>query len=103
ATVLAEQNYCLAFWGEAATRINWRRFFDINQLVALRMDRDAVFDAYHRLILDLVRDGVVDGVRVDHVDGLAEPIAYCHRLRAALRGGSPDRQPYLVIEKILES
>jgi (1->4)-alpha-D-glucan 1-alpha-D-glucosylmutase len=96
--LLPKQNYVLAFWREAATRINWRRFFDINQLVALRMDREAVFQDYHRLILDLDRQGIIDGVRVDHVDGLAEPIAYCRRLRAALR---PDA--YLVVEKILQA
>jgi (1->4)-alpha-D-glucan 1-alpha-D-glucosylmutase len=94
--LLENQNYVLAFWREAATRINWRRFFDINRLIALRMDRDAVFDDYHRLILDLRKRGLIDGVRVDHVDGLAEPIAYCRRLRDAL---GPDA--YLVVEKIL--
>jgi malto-oligosyltrehalose synthase len=96
--LLQRQNYCLTFWREAATQINWRRFFDINQLVALRMDRDAVFQDYHRLILDLLKRGVIDGVRVDHVDGLAEPIAYCRKLRDAL---GPDA--YLVVEKILHA
>jgi (1->4)-alpha-D-glucan 1-alpha-D-glucosylmutase len=95
-SLLRQQNYILSFWREAATRINWRRFFDINQLVALRMDRDAVFQDYHRLILDLKRQGVIDGVRVDHVDGLADPIAYCRKLRDAL---GPDA--YLAVEKIL--
>jgi malto-oligosyltrehalose synthase len=94
--LLEQQNYVLADWREAATRINWRRFFDINQLVALRMDREAVFDDYHRLILELHAEGIIDGVRVDHVDGLAEPIAYCRRLRAALGPTA-----YLVVEKIL--
>jgi len=97
-TLLPKQNYVLAHWREAATRINWRRFFDINQLIALRMDRDSVFDDYHRLILDLDRQAIIDGVRVDHVDGLADPIAYCRRLRATLR---PDA--YLVVEKILQA
>jgi len=96
--LLQRQNYVLTFWREAATRINWRRFFDINQLVALRMDRDAVFQDYHRLILDLRQRRNIDGVRVDHVDGLAEPIAYCRKLRDAL---GPDT--YLVVEKILHS
>ncbi len=66
------------------------------------MDRDAVFDAYHRLTLDLVRDGIVDGLRVDHVDGLADPAAYCRRLRAALDEARPDGPTYLVVEKILD-
>jgi (1->4)-alpha-D-glucan 1-alpha-D-glucosylmutase len=97
-SLLQKQHYVLAFWREAATRINWRRFFDINQLVALRMDRDAVFQDYHRLILDLAKQGIIDGVRVDHVDGLADPIGYCRKLRAALGADA-----YLVVEKILHS
>jgi malto-oligosyltrehalose synthase len=97
-SLLQRQNYLLSFWREAATRINWRRFFDINQLVALRMDRDAVFDDYHRLILDLRKHAIIDGVRVDHVDGLADPIAYCRKLRDALGSDT-----YLVVEKILQS
>jgi malto-oligosyltrehalose synthase len=98
ATLLQRQNYVLAFWRDAATRINWRRFFDINQLVALRMDREPVFQDYHRLILELQKQGIIDGVRVDHVDGLAAPIDYCHRLRDAI---GPDA--YLVVEKILHA
>jgi malto-oligosyltrehalose synthase len=101
--LLAKQHYVLTHWREAPQRINWRRFFDINQLVALRMDRDAVFDAYHALILELVRDGTADGVRVDHVDGLADPAAYLRRLRAALDDATAGRDaPYLVVEKILD-
>jgi len=97
-SLLQQQNYVLAFWREAATRINWRRFFDINQLVALRMDREAVFNDYHRLILDLHKEGIIDGVRVDHVDGLAAPIDYCRRLRDAVGPAA-----YLVVEKILHA
>jgi malto-oligosyltrehalose synthase len=97
-SLLQKQNYVLACWREAATRINWRRFFDINQLVALRMDRETVFQDYHRLILDLREQGIIDGVRVDHVDGLADPIGYCRKLRAAL---GPDA--YFVVEKILHA
>jgi (1->4)-alpha-D-glucan 1-alpha-D-glucosylmutase len=96
--LLQSQNYVLAFWREAATRINWRRFFDINQLVALRMDRDETFDDYHGLIVDLRKRGIIDGVRVDHVDGLADPIAYCRKLRAAL-----GLDAYIAVEKILHS
>jgi len=100
-SLLQHQNFVLASWREAATRINWRRFFDINQLVALRMERGTVFGDYHRLILDLRKRGVIDGVRVDHVDGLAEPIAYCRKLRAALNEMAPDT--YVAVEKILHS
>jgi (1->4)-alpha-D-glucan 1-alpha-D-glucosylmutase len=100
--LLEKQNYVLAPWQDAASRINWRRFFDINGLVALRADREAVFDAYHRLTLDLVRDGIVDGLRVDHVDGMADPAAYCRRLRAALAEARPGEPTYLLVEKILD-
>jgi malto-oligosyltrehalose synthase len=101
--LLGSQHYLLSPWREAAWRIDWRRFFDINQLVALSMDREPVFEASHGLVLDLVRQGVIDGVRVDHVDGLAAPLAYCRRLREALRQAGGGREPYLVIEKILAS
>jgi malto-oligosyltrehalose synthase len=103
--LLDAQHYRLSFWREAATRINWRRFFDINQLVALRMEREEVFAAYHRLVLALLRDGIIDGVRVDHVDGLADPPGYCRKLRAALDDAksSMEAEPYIVLEKILES
>ncbi|HVT53097.1 MAG TPA: malto-oligosyltrehalose synthase [Dongiaceae bacterium] len=101
--LLQRQHYRLSHWREAAWRIDWRRFFDINQLVALCVDREAVFAPCHGLILDLVRAGVIDGVRVDHVDGLAAPIAYCRHLREALRAAGDGRDPYLVVEKILAS
>ncbi len=102
-TLLQNQNYVLSFWNEAATRINWRRFFDINQLVALRMDREEVFQDYHRLIIDLRKQSIIAGVRVDHVDGMADPAAYCRRLRAALDGASGGNagHAYIVVEKIL--
>jgi (1->4)-alpha-D-glucan 1-alpha-D-glucosylmutase len=98
--VLSAQHYRLAWWRTAGDAINWRRFFDINGLVALRADRAAVFNATHRLVMDLFAAGLIDGVRVDHVDGLADPAAYCRRLRRALAkaGGRP---PYIVVEKIL--
>lgn len=100
AAVLAAQHYRLAWWRTAGDTINWRRFFDINGLVALHADRALVFDATHRLVVDLFATGLIDGVRVDHVDGLADPAAYCRRLRRALvkAGG---RRPYIVVEKIL--
>jgi len=101
--LLPKQHYILTHWREAPERINWRRFFDINQLVALRMDRTEVFELYHALILSLVQDGIIDGVRVDHVDGLADPASYLLRLRAALDAAAAGRDaPYLVVEKILD-
>jgi (1->4)-alpha-D-glucan 1-alpha-D-glucosylmutase len=99
-TVLAAQHYQLAWWRTADDTINWRRFFDINGLVALRADRPEVFAATHGMVLDLFATGLIDGVRVDHVDGLPDPAIYCRRLRRALAraGGRP---PYVVVEKIL--
>ena len=102
--LLDRQHYRLAHWREAATRINWRRFFEIGDLVALRMDRDDVFEAVHRFVFRLYGDGLIDGVRVDHVDGIADPRVYCERLRAGLMQAAPGddaRTPYVVVEKIL--
>ncbi len=95
--LLDRQNYRLAFWRTAGRELDYRRFFDITTLVALRAEQDHVFDDTHELILKLVADGVVDGLRVDHVDGLRDPKAYLARLRSAVGEGT-----YLVVEKILE-
>ncbi|MBJ9591331.1 malto-oligosyltrehalose synthase [Burkholderia seminalis] len=98
--VLERQHYRLAWWRTAADELNWRRFFDIATLAAVRVDDDAVFDAMHALPLRLHAAGLVDGLRVDHVDGLADPRAYCRRLheRLAAQRRAP---PYVVVEKIL--
>ncbi|MBV7486131.1 malto-oligosyltrehalose synthase [Bordetella sp. BOR01] len=106
--LLEQQHYRLAWWRTAADQINWRRFFEISGLTGMRVEQPEVFDAIHALVLRLYAEGLVDGVRVDHVDGLADPIDYCRRLRTALRdsgdarllAGLP-RDPYLVVEKIL--
>jgi malto-oligosyltrehalose synthase len=90
----------LGWWRTAGDRINWRRFFDINELVCLRMEDDGVFEAGHALIARLYREGMIDGVRVDHIDGLADPAGYCRKLRERLDPAHPSR-PYLVVEKIL--
>jgi (1->4)-alpha-D-glucan 1-alpha-D-glucosylmutase len=95
--LLAAQHYELADWRDAAERINYRRFFDIADLVALRQDDASVFEATHRTILDRVADGSVTGLRIDHVDGLADPADYLARLHDA----APDL--YVVVEKILAS
>ncbi|MGF6595970.1 (1-_4)-alpha-D-glucan 1-alpha-D-glucosylmutase [Paraburkholderia sp. GAS448] len=98
--LLERQHYRLAWWRTAADEVNWRRFFDISALAGLRVERLEVFDAVHALIFRLYAEGVIDGVRIDHVDGLAEPREYCQRLRqrlSELREGNP----YLVVEKIL--
>jgi (1->4)-alpha-D-glucan 1-alpha-D-glucosylmutase len=94
--LLQRQNYRLAYWRTAAEELNYRRFFDITTLAGLRAEDPQVFADTHRLILRLVRDGTADGLRVDHVDGLADPAGYLERLRDATGGG------YVVVEKILE-
>jgi (1->4)-alpha-D-glucan 1-alpha-D-glucosylmutase len=106
--LLERQHYRLAWWGTAGDEINWRRFFDINGLVGVRIDRPEVFEATHATLFRLYSEGLIDGMRVDHVDGLADPPAYCRRLRARLselEGLRPDHAPsgpaYLVVEKIL--
>jgi (1->4)-alpha-D-glucan 1-alpha-D-glucosylmutase len=93
--LLSEQNYRLAYWRTAAEEISYRRFFDIQSLAGLRVEEPDVFADTHRLILRLVAAGTVDGLRVDHVDGLADPEGYLDRLREATGGG------YVVVEKIL--
>jgi (1->4)-alpha-D-glucan 1-alpha-D-glucosylmutase len=95
--LLEAQHYRLAYWRVAADEINYRRFFDISELAALRMEREEVFEATHERVLDWVRRGCIDGLRIDHVDGLADPRAYLERLRAHF----PDAQRYLFVEKIL--
>lgn len=82
--LLELQHYRLASWRTAADDINWRRFFDINDLGALRVERREVFTATHAKIFDLIRRGLIDGLRIDHVDGLANPRAYCRKLRRHL-------------------
>lgn len=99
------QGYRLAYWRIASDEINYRRFFDINDLAALRMEEPAVFDATHRLVLDLVAQGKVDGLRIDHPDGLYDPGQYFKQLQERALGrplapGEP-LPLYLVIEKIL--
>jgi (1->4)-alpha-D-glucan 1-alpha-D-glucosylmutase len=93
--LLSQQNYRLAYWRTAAEELSYRRFFDIETLVGLRVEDEAVFADTHRLVLGLVAAGTVDGLRVDHVDGLADPQGYLERLHQAAAGA------YVVVEKIL--
>lgn len=90
------QSWRLMSWREAPKQLSWRRFFEITGLVGVRVEDEAVFADTHRLILELVHAGVVDGLRIDHVDGLADPLAYLQRLHAAT---GPDC--YITVEKIL--
>ncbi|TVQ35741.1 MAG: malto-oligosyltrehalose synthase [Geminicoccaceae bacterium] len=98
--LLERQAYRLAFWRLASQEINYRRFFDINDLAGLRVEDNALFDAAHALVLELVAEGAVDGVRLDHVDGLLDPQGYLARLRRLAK--RPDGTPaWLFVEKIL--
>jgi (1->4)-alpha-D-glucan 1-alpha-D-glucosylmutase len=99
--LLERQHYRLAWWGAAGDEINWRRFFDINGLAALRIEDPVVFEATHATLFRLYADNLIDGFRVDHVDGLSDPPGYCRRLRRRLDELATDRHAYLVIEKIL--
>ena len=93
--LLSEQVYRLRYWKTAAREINYRRFFDINELICLRQERREVFEHTHQLLQRLVSEGKIDGLRVDHVDGLRFPGQYLRRLREACG------DIYLVVEKIL--
>ena len=105
--LLNAQSYRLAFWRVAAEEINYRRFFDVNDLAAIRVELPKVFDAVHRLALDLVSAGAVTGLRIDHPDGLYLPREYFEKLQQrcakALGIGLPQdgRAIYMLAEKIL--
>jgi (1->4)-alpha-D-glucan 1-alpha-D-glucosylmutase len=95
--LLEQQHYRLALWKTAGYELNYRRFFAINDLVALRMENPLVFDHVHELVLDLLDHGRLQGLRIDHIDGLREPDTYLSRLRHEAGNA------YVVVEKILES
>lgn len=110
--VLEAQAYRLAYWRTAADEINYRRFFDVNELACLRMEDSRVFDAAHALILKLIREGRVSALRIDHVDGLFNPREYLARLDSAVSaaltegaaGAADGERPnavYTLVEKIL--
>ena len=94
--LIGEQNYRLAWWRTAAEDLGYRRFFDINDLAGLRVERREVFDAIHELPLRWTAEGTVDGLRVDHPDGMRDPEEYFRRLREACP------EAWIVAEKILE-
>jgi (1->4)-alpha-D-glucan 1-alpha-D-glucosylmutase len=93
--LLAQQAYRLSYWRVAAEHINYRRFFDINDLAAVRMEEQDVLETVHAKVFDLVDRGIVTGLRIDHVDGLLNPKRYLDAI--AERAG----RPYVVVEKIL--
>jgi (1->4)-alpha-D-glucan 1-alpha-D-glucosylmutase len=94
--LLGRQRFRLSFWKVATEEINYRRFFNINGLISLRMEDEDVFSHTHALIFELMEKGVFTGLRVDHIDGLYDPTAYLERLRAK----GEDR--YIIVEKILD-
>ncbi len=95
-SLLNRQNYRLAHWRTAGRDLGYRRFFDVTSLIGLRMEDEAVFEDTHSLVLDWLDEGVIDGLRVDHPDGLRDPAEYLRRLREATPRG------WIVVEKILE-
>lgn len=111
-SLLSRQAYRLAFWKLAAEEINYRRFFDISELVGLRVEDPQVFDASHAQIVQLIKDGKVTGLRVDHVDGLYDPVVYLCRLQSAAHGSKSaapaetacnngTQRFFVVVEKVL--
>ncbi|WP_020175396.1 malto-oligosyltrehalose synthase [Methyloferula stellata] len=94
--LIGDQYWRAAHFRVAADDINYRRFFNINDLAGIRIELPELFDHAHSLIFQLLEDGVLDGLRLDHIDGLLDPKAYCLRLR-----DKAPRLPYLVVEKIL--
>ncbi|MGH8228334.1 MAG: malto-oligosyltrehalose synthase, partial [Steroidobacteraceae bacterium] len=122
--LLESQAYRLAYWRVASDEVNYRRFFDVNDLAALRMENESVFEATHRLVFELLAQGLIDGLRIDHPDGLYDPAQYFERLqsraaalappvaaadaaaavraqsRPRVRSSKADLPLYLVVEKI---
>lgn len=96
ASLVDQQHYRLAYWRVANEELNYRRFFDVGSLVAVRVEDEDVFQATHQVIVDLVKDGTLEGLRIDHPDGLADPAGYLSRLADATDGA------WVVVEKILE-
>lgn len=94
--LLERQAYRLAYWRVAADEINYRRFFNINDLAGLRVELPELFERMHRLVFRLIDEGKLDGLRIDHIDGLFDPREYCERLQARYPDGL-----YVVVEKIL--
>jgi (1->4)-alpha-D-glucan 1-alpha-D-glucosylmutase len=96
ARLLDAQHYRLASWTVGDSELNYRRFFDVTSLIAVRVEEPSVFDATHQLLVEGVRSGSIDGLRIDHPDGLADPEGYLDRLAEATDGA------WVVVEKILE-
>ena len=101
--LLERQHYRLGHWRLASSDINYRRFFDVNTLAGLRVEDSGTFDAIHRLVRKLIAEGRLQGLRLDHIDGLRDPAQYFQRLRRLIRDaqGEDAKLFYMVVEKIL--
>jgi (1->4)-alpha-D-glucan 1-alpha-D-glucosylmutase len=100
--LIKNQAFRLAYWRVAADDINYRRFFDVNDLAAVRQENEAVFTQTHEFVLQLLREERVDGLRIDHPDGLYNPLQYFLRLQSgSAGGGAGQKRVYVVVEKIL--
>ncbi|TPQ33437.1 malto-oligosyltrehalose synthase [Bradyrhizobium guangdongense] len=100
--LLERQHYKLGHWRLASSDINYRRFFDVNGLAGLRVEDPGTFEVTHKLVKRLIAEGRLQGIRLDHIDGLRDPAQYCQRLRRLVRGAQGASKPfYTVIEKIL--
>jgi len=99
--LIQRQHWRLAYFRVAADDINYRRFFNINDLAGLRVELPEVFEHAHQRVLRLVKDGVIDALRIDHIDGLLDPKAYLVRLQRRIAARRPGTPFYLVVEKIL--
>jgi (1->4)-alpha-D-glucan 1-alpha-D-glucosylmutase len=94
--LIQKQHYCLAFWGEGDLKLNYRRFFAVSTLAAVRVEEEAIFNDVHRLLRQWLGKKLLDGLRVDHPDGLRDPKTYLERLRALAPRG------WIIVEKILQ-
>src|SRR6202012_895022 len=101
--LLERQHYKLGHWRLASSDINYRRFFDVNSLAGLRVEDATTFNVAHRLVRQLIEEGKLQGLRLDHIDGLRDPGQYFQRLSRFVRraGGKAARSFYVVVEKIL--
>ncbi len=101
--ILDAQWYRLAYWRIASKKINYRRFFDVTDLVGVRVENAEVFEAQNRRTFELIAEGKVTGLRIDHIDGLHDPAGYLRKMQLRLANeASGDRSFYIVLEKILE-
>jgi (1->4)-alpha-D-glucan 1-alpha-D-glucosylmutase len=98
--LLESQPYRLSYWRTAMQEINYRRFFDINELAGIRMEEPETFRRTHELVFELIRHGEVNGLRMDHIDGLYDPAGYLEDVASA---GERNKHTYLVVEKILSA